>query len=676
MYNKNDTSRAYVLLFIAGIMCLLCVLKLFQLQIIEGKRYREEAEQKKYLTMTVEAPRGEILDRYGNVLVGNRTCFSVQIKPSGLSSDERADVIARVIRLIDKEGGTVRDSLPITKEAPFSFTMTGKGAKKRLKEWKAEYGIDPNATAQEAILFLADKYDVKPGLSLDLKRKTVGVIYEIRLRGYSEENPYTIASDVSMNTVAIVKENNWEYPSIVVAQEQIRYYPNQELAAHILGNVGLIYQEEYEKLKDEGYSMDAIIGKQGIEYTYESDLRGFDGMRSVARMSGEGEQIVESREPIPGNEVLLTLDVEVQSVMEKTLKATIESAQQSGYIDCNAGSAVCLDVNSGEILAITSYPGFNPAEYNAKYEEFLNNPANPLWNRALAGTYSPGSTFKPLTAIAALEEDKIEADDLIEDKGKYTYYKDYQPSCLEWRNTGEGHGYVNTALALQDSCNYYFFEVGRRLGIDSLADYAKRFGLGQITGIEIGGEAEGLVASREAREANDGIWYAGDTLQAAIGQSDNLFTPIQMANYTATIANGGTRYRPHLLKAVKKTGTGEILRQTSIEVVDKIDISDENLNAVKNGMKKVTEEGTAKSVFKDFEIAVGGKTGTAEVLNGSSNGIFIAFAPFDKPEIAIAIVLDHGGHGSTAAPIARAVFETYFENQKVSDTYEPHMLLQ
>lgn len=676
MYNKNDTSRAYVLLFIAGIMCLLCVLKLFQLQIIEGKRYREEAEQKKYLTMTVEAPRGEILDRYGNVLVGNRTCFSVQIKPSGLSSDERADVIARVIRLIDKEGGTVRDSLPITKEAPFSFTMTGKGAKKRLKEWKAEYGIDPNATAQEAILFLADKYDVKPGLSLDLKRKTVGVIYEIRLRGYSEENPYTIASDVSMNTVAIVKENNWEYPSIVVAQEQIRYYPNQELAAHILGNVGLIYQEEYEKLKDEGYSMDAIIGKQGIEYTYESDLRGFDGMRSVARMSGEGEQIVESREPIPGNEVLLTLDVEVQSVMEKTLKATIESAQQSGYTDCNAGSAVCLDVNSGEILAITSYPGFNPAEYNAKYEEFLNNPANPLWNRALAGTYSPGSTFKPLTAIAALEEDKIEADDLIEDKGKYTYYKDYQPSCLEWRNTGEGHGYVNTALALQDSCNYYFFEVGRRLGIDSLADYAKRFGLGQITGIEIGGEAEGLVASREAREANDGIWYAGDTLQAAIGQSDNLFTPIQMANYTATIANGGTRYRPHLLKAVKKTGTGEILRQTSIEVVDKIDISDENLNAVKNGMKKVTEEGTAKSAFKDFEIAVGGKTGTAEVLNGSSNGIFIAFAPFDKPEIAIAIVLDHGGHGSTAAPIARAVFETYFENQKVSDTYEPHMLLQ
>lgn len=676
MYNKNDTSRAYVLLFIAGIMCLLCVLKLFQLQIIEGKRYREEAEQKKYLTMTVEAPRGEILDRYGNVLVGNRTCFSVQIKPSGLSSDERADVIARVIRLIDKEGGTVRDSLPITKEAPFSFTMTGKGAKKRLKEWKAEYGIDPNATAQEAILFLADKYDVKPGLSLDLKRKTVGVIYEIRLRGYSEENPYTIASDVSMNTVAIVKENNWEYPSIVVAQEQIRYYPNQELAAHILGNVGLIYQEEYEKLKDEGYSMDAIIGKQGIEYTYESDLRGFDGMRSVARMSGEGEQIVESREPIPGNEVLLTLDVEVQSVMEKTLKATIESAQQSGYTDCNAGSAVCLDVNSGEILAITSYPGFNPAEYNAKYEEFLNNPANPLWNRALAGTYSPGSTFKPLTAIAALEEDKIEADDLIEDKGKYTYYKDYQPSCLEWRNTGEGHGYVNTALALQDSCNYYFFEVGRRLGIDSLADYAKRFGLGQITGIEIGGEAEGLVASREAREANDGIWYAGDTLQAAIGQSDNLFTPIQMANYTATIANGGTRYRPHLLKAVKKTGTGEILRQTSIEVVDKIDISDENLNAVKNGMKKVTEEGTAKSAFKDFEIAVGGKTGTAEVLNGSSNGVFIAFAPFDKPEIAIAIVLDHGGHGSTAAPIARAVFETYFENQKVSDTYEPHMLLQ
>ena len=676
MYNKNDSARARALLFIAGIMCLLCVLKLFQLQIIEGKEYREIAEQKKYLTMTVEAPRGEILDRYGNVLVGNRTGFSVQIKPSDLSAPERADMISRLISMLESQGDTVRDSLPITTKAPFSFTMTGKDAKKRLSEWKKEYGVDAKASATETILFLADKYEVDKNLSLELKRKTVGVIYEIKLRGYSEENPYTIASDVSMNAVAIVKENSWDYPSVSIDQEQIRYYPNGNMAAHILGNVGLIYKEEYDKLKDKGYAMDAMIGKQGIEYTYESDLRGYDGMRSVARMSGEGEQIVDSKDPVPGNQVLLTLDMEVQGVMEEMIDKTVKSVQESGYFDCNAGSAVCIDVNSGEILAIASYPSFDPAEYNAKYESFLENPANPLWNRALAGTYSPGSTFKPLTAIAALEEGKINANDLIEDKGRYTYYKDYQPSCLEWRNTGEGHGFVNTALALQDSCNYYFFEVGRRLGIDKLSQYASRFGLGQTVGIEIGGEAEGVVASEEEREARGEYWYAGDTLQAAIGQSDNLFTPIQLANYTATIANGGTRYRPHLLKAVKETDSGKVLRQTPIEKVDKIDISVDNLNAVKMGMKKVTEEGTAKSVFEGFEISVGGKTGTAEVPNGSSNGIFIAFAPFEKPEIAIAIVLEHGGHGSAAAPIARAVFETYFENQKVSDMYEPHILLQ
>ena len=676
MYNKNDSNRAYALLFIAGIMCLLCVLKLFQLQIIEGKEYREIAEQKKYLTMTVEAPRGEILDRYGNVLVGNRTGFSVQIKPSNLSASERADMLAKLILMLEKQGDTVRDSLPITTKAPFKFTMTGDDAKKRLVNWKKENGMDTKATAEDAILYLANKYEVDEDLPLELKRKTVGVIYEIKLRGYSEENPYTIASDVSMNAVAIVKENNWEYPSVTIDQEQIRYYPNGNMAAHILGNVGLIYKEEYDKLKDKGYAMDAMIGKQGVEYTYESDLRGYDGMRSIARMSGEGEQIVDSKDPVPGNQVLLTLDMEVQGVMESMLEKTVKSIQQTGYIDCDAGSAVCIDVNSGEILAITSYPSFDPAEYNAKYETFLENPANPLWNRALAGTYSPGSTFKPLTAIAALEEGKITPEELIEDKGKYTYYKDYQPSCLEWRNTGEGHGLVNTALALQDSCNYYFFEVGRRTGIDKIAQYASRFGLGQVAGIEIGGEAQGVVASREEREAAGAYWYDGDTLQAAIGQSDNLFTPIQLANYTATIANGGTRYRPHLLKSVKETESGKVLRQTPIEKVDKIDISGETLNAVKNGMKKVTEEGTAKTAFEGFEIAVGGKTGTAEVPNGSSNGIFVAFAPFDKPEIAIAIVIEHGGHGSAAAPIARAVFETYFENQKVSDMYEPHILLQ
>ena len=478
-----------------------------------------------------------------------------------------------------------------------------------------------------------------------------------------------------MTSVAVLKESSLDFPSVNVVQQQVRYYPNNNLAAHILGTVGIIYREEYEALKGKGYSLDAVIGKQGVEHTFEDYLRGTDGLRSITRDLDGKEHIVEKKQPIPGNQISLTLDLNVQSVMEQKLEETILRIQANEAPDCNAGAAVCLDVNSGEILAIASYPSYNPANFNKSYDTLLKQNGNPLWNRALAGTYEPGSTFKMLTAIAALEEGVITPEDEILDEGVYKYYDDYQPVCLEWRY-GKTHGMVNTELALQESCNYYFYEVGRRLGIRSLVQYAEMFGLGSVTGVEIGGEASGTIASPESKKKRNETWYDGDTLQAAIGQSDNLFTPIQLASYTATIANGGTRYRPHLLKTVKNSTDGTIIMHVTPTVEEKISLSGNTISAVKNGMKKVTEEGTAKSAFENFEISVGGKTGTAEVTNGSSNGIFVAFAPFDKPEIAIAIVLEHGGHGASAAPIARAVFEAYFENQKVKDLYQPRILLQ
>lgn len=677
MYNRNKAERAIVVIGLVAVLFVLCIIRLFNLQIINGEEYRKVSEDKLYVAMSVKAPRGEILDRYGSVLVGNRTGFSVVVKDIGMERPEFAKMIRELIVLLEKEEVSVNDTFPITLTEPFEFTFSDTDeltAEQRAVEWKKNYNVDKKATAAETVEFFVNKYKVDKNLDAVMQRKVAGIIFDMYCRGFSATNSYTIATDVSPAVVAVVKENNLNFPAVTVVEQTMRSYPNGNMAAHILGTVGIIYQDEYEKLKHKNYAMDAIIGKQGIEYTYEDQLRGTDGINGIARSDKEGA-IVEAVPAKAGNQVLLTIDEPIQKTMEEWIAKTIENISMSSAYDCNAGAAVCLDVNTFEILGITSYPSYNPAEYNKKYNKMLKNPANPLWNRALAGTYEPGSTFKMLTAIAAIEEGVVTPEETILDEGVYKYYKDYQPSCLEWRY-GETHGYVNTELGLQESCNYYFYEIGRRLGIDKLVLYADRFGLGKTTGIEIGGEASGTVASPENRKKRGEQWYPGDTLQASIGQSDNLFTPIQLACYVSSIANGGTRYKPHILKSVKDSKTGAVVEEIKPEIVEKIEISDKTLNAVKAGMRKVTEEGTAESAFKGFEIAVGGKTGTAEVPNGSSNGIFVAFAPFDNPEIAVAIVLEHGGHGSEAAPIARAIFETYFENKEIDDSYHTNVLLK
>jgi len=677
MYNRNKTERAAVVVVLVAVLFVLCIIRLFNLQVINGEEYRKISEDKLYMSMSVKAPRGEILDRYGSVLVGNRTGFSVQVKDIGMERPEFSKMVKELIVLLDKEGVAVSDTFPVTYEEPFEFTFADtkkQSAEEQAVDWKKNYNVDKKATPVEVIEFFAEKYKLDKNLDMLTQRKVAGVIFDMYCRGFSPSYPYTIATDVSPSVVAVVKENNMNFPAVTVVEQTMRSYPNGEMAAHVLGTVGIIYQEEYEQLKYKNYAMDAIIGKQGIEYTYEEQLRGVDGIKGIGKTDSDGA-IVEAVPAKSGNQVLLTIDEPIQMTMEEGLKDTISNISLNSAPDCNAGAAVCLDVNTFEILGIASYPGYNPLEYNKKYNEMLKNPANPLWNRALAGTYEPGSTFKMLTAIAALEEGVVTPNETILDEGVYKYYSDYQPSCLEWRY-GKTHGYVNTELGLQESCNYYFYEIGRRLGIDKLVMYADRFGLGKITGIEIGGEAEGTVASPENRKKRGEQWYPGDTLQASIGQSDNLFTPIQLACYVSSIANGGLRYKPHILKSVKDSQTGKVIKESVPELVEEIEINTETLGAVKAGMRRVTEEGTAKSAFEGFEIAVGGKTGTAEVPNGSSNGIFVAFAPFDNPEIAVAIVLEHGGHGSEAAPIARAIFETYFENKEIDDSYSTNVLLK
>lgn len=675
MYSRNHHERAYIVIGLVTVLFLMCAVRLVKLQIVHGKEYRRVSEEKLYVSMSVKAPRGEILDRYGTILVGNRTGFSIQISDNNMEGKEFASMLKELIVLLEKQGVNLTDTLPVTKTTPLEFTFresNGKTALQKESEWKDKYDILSSATPDDVVKHFSEKYEVNTNLDVVMQRKVAGVIFDMKSRGFSVYSPYVIATDVSAEVVATVKENNMSFPVVEVVEQTMRYYPDSRLAAHTLGTVGIIYKEEFEKLKAKNYSTDAIIGKQGIEYTFEDYLRGQDGINGISLGDTDENNIVQSVPAKAGNQVLLTIDIDVQKTLEKFLESTILNSYTP---DCNAGAGVCIDVNSGEILAIASYPSYDLTSYNKDYDKLLANSAKPLWNRAISGAYEPGSTFKMLTAIAALEEGVISPEQTILDKGVYEYYDDYQPSCLEWRY-GKTHGYVNTELALQESCNYYFYDIGRRLGIDKLVMYAEKFGLGKATGIEISGEADGTLASPEIREKRGGTWYPGDTLQASIGQSDNLFTPIQLASYVATIANGGIRYKPHLLKTVKNTQTGLVIKESGSEILEKIEISQSTLTAVKNGMKKVTEEGTAEAAFKDFSIKVGGKTGTAEVPNGSSNGIFVAFAPFDNPEIAVAIVLEHGGHGSEAAPIARAIFETYFKNKTIVDKHLSAILLK
>ncbi len=675
--NYNRSARGVLIAAFSVVLLLLCIFRLSNLQIVNGDNLRKVSEDKLNMTITIKAPRGNILDRYGETLAGNKMCYNLQIQKTDLGKTEFAETLYKMYKLV---GGFIdfSDNLPISSEEPFSFTFitdSNGSAEKKLDKWFDKYNLNEDMNANQTIEKLCEIYGINNNYSSVEKRILAGLIYDMKLRGFSLYNPYTLQEDISAEAIAIIKENSDSLPGVTVVESSVRYYPDGELCAHLLGNVGVIYQEEYEKLKDENYSMDATIGKQGIELSYEKYLKGNDGIKGFEQTLSGLSDVITAKPAEQGNNVFLTIDKNVQKVMESTLESTINLIS-SGYApDCNSGSAVCIDVNNGEIIAMASYPAYVPSEYNKKYNELIKNPGNPVWNRAIGGAYEPGSTFKMLTAIASLEEGIVSPNELILDNGVYRYYKDYQPQCMEWKY-GKTHGYVDVRKALQESCNYYFFDVGRRLGIEKLNEYQKKFGFGTKTGIEINGEVSGQIASPENKKNRGENWNPGDTLQASIGQSDNLFTPIQLASYVATIANGGTRYQPHLVKYVKSADDGSLLEEKKPVVLDKLDISESTMKAVKEGMQKVTEEGTASNVFKDFPIKVAGKTGTAEVSKGSNNGIFVAFAPYDNPQIAIAIVIEHGTGGYLAAPVAKAVFEEYFKTSDFEDLLTVKTLLK
>ena len=664
-------GRRYFLIgFIMALFMIAASGRLFFIQIVKGNEYLETSRNQVVQSAVVKAPRGEIYDRYGRPLVKNRMAVAVEIRRWDNATDEDINAqlssLIQVIQANDPESFV--DTFPISEDgSQFTFEEIEEGTREKELAWKEKYQIDPNATASQVIDFFADQYHVDHSYPFAHYRRIVGIRYEMELRGFGKSTPFTIATDIGPETLAVLKERGSDYPYVRVVMDTMRDYTHHSLAAHVLGRVGKINSDEYAELKDSGYSMNDTIGKQGIEKYLEKYLRGTDGV-AYSQRSGSVRVIDSPDKPaIPGNNATLTIDADLQAVAERALANTVNSIRNNstdgkGY-DAAAGSVVVMNPNTGEILAMASYPSYDPTTFQTDYDALLADPNRPLFNRAVGGLYAPGSVFKPLTATAALENGVIEVDEVLYCKGIYTYYEQYQPKCWIYEQGGE-HGALSVSRAIGESCNCFFYEVGRRLTIEKLDEYTKMFGFGELTGVELPGEeAAGRVAGPEDRAEHpkdgDATWYPGDTLQAAIGQSDHLFTPLQIANYISTLVNGGVRYQPTLIRHVTSSVDGTKLLEMEPKVLGKVEFSDETRDAVLGGMKLVASEGTARKAFQDFNIEVGAKTGTAQVGSGSSNGVFAAFAPFDNPQIVVVAVVEHGGSGGNCAPIAREIIDAY-----------------
>lgn len=659
---KEFFSRIVIIFVLVTMIIALFFMRLFSLQIVNGDEYREKSYKSMVKTMPLKAKRGDILDRYGRVIVTSALTYNLEISKYNKMDSELNDTLYKLILLMEKENQMYVDTLPVS-EKPYNYTKNEEEIKTTLQRLK----LNENLTAKKLVEVLCDRYDLN-SIPDDYKRKVASVRYEMELRQFSVNNPYVFAKNVNINIVTILKENTTVYPGVNIMTSYDRMYP-EEVGAHFLGRVGPIYKEEYDELASLGYGITDVIGKEGVEKVYDLELKGSDGILKIEQ-NNKGKIISQDtlKDAVSGNDVILTIDLNLQKRAEQALDSMVKYIRANVASDVSGGAVVVTSVHTGELLAIASNPTYSIENFDRDYESNYKNPNKPFWNRAIAGTYEPGSTYKILTSVAALEEGIITPTETIKDKGKYTFYKDYQPVCHIYPGS---HGNVNVSDAIKYSCNYFFYDVGRRLGIDNLEKYSRKFGLGELTGIEIPGESKGSVASRKATEARGETWYHGNTLQAAIGQSGNLFTPIQLSNYIATVVNGGTRYKEHLLYKIKDHKTGDI-KEALPEVAEVTNIKPENYKAVMEGMLAVTEDGTASRTFRDFQIPVGGKTGTAEVSRGTNNALFVAFAPFDDPEIAISVVVEHGAHGNIVAPVAKEIIEEYFINDTmdVKDDYE------
>lgn len=645
---QNDRIRYNILTTIVYIIGIILLIQLFNLQIVHGEEYRETSNSRLTRETAVRAARGTIKDRTGIELVRTETGYSVEIYSTKVTDSELNESIKKFIEILESNKDEFVDNLPIEVN-PFKFTME---SEEEQKEWKNSNDIDENFNAEQAFYALKEKYEISEN-DVNQARKIMAVRYEITRNGYSNTKSVIIARDISNTSAVQIREQNAKLAGMNVVTEPIVSYTSGNLASHVLGYVGAINAEEYEERKD-SYRNDDIIGKDGIQKVFEEYLKGTDGTKQVD-MTVDGAITSEyiSEEAIAGSDVVLTIDANLQKVAEDALEKNIKDIAAGKYgekSDADAGAVVVMNVNTGEILAMASYPDYNPEKYAEEYD--ADDTTGKYMNRAIGGVYAPGSTFKMVVATAGLDTGEITPTTLINDNGIYPYGD--RQACWYYRSYGVGHGYLNLTQAIKYSCNYFFYDLGYRLGIDTIAEYAGYYGLGKRTGIELLGEARGTVASREYAETLGNGWYISDTLSAAIGQSYNNFTPIQMARYVSMVANGGKNVDITLIKSIINPDGTEVSKEeienhtketlgTENENKEDLDVSKENLDAIRKGMKGVTSEsgGTAYSTFADFDIDIAGKTGSAQTgVDGEAHGWFVGFAPYENPEIAVVVLVE------------------------------------
>ena len=661
IYKSARTTFAIIL---ALIILFGFAIELYDIQIKNNEYYAAQNNTVKTYKVPLEAARGEIVDRNGNPLVTNRQGNSIILDasyfPSNKENDKRNEIILNLINLFSKNKEEYVHNLPLKlkgKKIVFFTEDDDENYESAIATMKNKdmFNLQEYATAQNCFDAMIEKYELeeyieKYGIKTALE---IGNIrYELTRLLFSVSNPVTIAPDVSDKTVALIKEDKSKYEGADVKVVAYREYADSTLAPHIIGTVRKINAEEYERLKNEGYGINDEIGESGIESAMESYLRGTPGEKTVT-IDGEGNVTEEiTKEPVQGDTIVLTIDKDLQKLAQDKLRTICRGVD----VYNSTGAVVVEDCNSGEVLAAASYPSYDLNDYYEHYSDLASQRLTPLYNRFALGTYAPGSTFKPMMALASLEEGTI-TEDTIFVCDKYMKVADHTFKCAHT------HGSENVRGALKDSCNIFFYSCARKLGIEKMNLYGSMLGLGEKTGVEIP-EAKGVLAGPDYRKQFDRIWAPGDTVQAAIGQSDNLFSPLQLCNYSATIANGGTRYQMHFVKSRISNAT-DIVSQTGINVVQTLDVSEKNLKIVQSGMRYVATDGGPASVFNQLDTKVACKTGTSTVIvNGvkHNNGFLITYAPYENPEISVASAIEMAGSGSSTAEITSSVIDYYYSH--------------
>ena len=658
MRGRHSSIRTSIALILVAAIVLGFGYILYDIQISNHEYYISKNSTVSTYNVPIEAARGDIVDRNGNVLVTNRRANSIVLDaayfPPRSDNAARNKILYNLIKLFEKSEEEFVNNLPLTlKGNKLAFT-DNVNAVEAMKS-KGAFNVQPYATAQNCFDVMVELYGLEE-YSVSDALKIGAIRYELTTKMFSIENPVTIADDVSNETVAAIKEDKVSYLGADVKAVSFREYTDSTLAPHILGTVRKINAEEYERLKDSGYGISDTIGGSGIEAAMERELRGTPGVLTIT-IDSDGNVTEEvTKAPVKGNTVVLTIDKDLQRVAQRELKKTCDSVSLS----MGAGAVVVLNVNTGEVLAAASYPTYDIIDYYENYSRLAENSRQPMWNRFALGTYAPGSTFKPAMACAALEEGVITEDTTYTCVKPYIYYD--EPFECQQNNHGNG-SQLSVSRALRDSCNVFFYHVAELLGISKMNEYCSMFGLGEKTGIEIG-EASGVLAGPISSELYNKPWQMGDTLQSGIGQSDNLFTPLQLANYCATIANGGTRYELHLVKAIINGSTGEI-DETNIVVMEELAISDKTFSIVKAGMRRVATETEIRHIYNSLDVDVACKTGTSQVIrNGvyTNNGFLISFAPYQNPEISVASAIELAGSGTSTSSITAAIIDYYYSN--------------